>query len=98
MYAGCIVEEAGVYALYENPLHPYTHGLLNSIPHLDEKGQKRLPSIPGEVPDLIGLPEGCNFSPRCRHADERCWQVEPSLEQISTGRKVACLKVDERDE
>lgn len=98
MYAGCIVEEAGVYALYENPLHPYTHGLLNSIPHLDEKDQKRLPSIPGEVPDLISLPEGCNFSPRCRHADERCWQVEPLLEQISIGRKVACLKVDERDE
>ncbi len=98
MYAGCIVEEAGVYALYENPLHPYTHGLLNSIPHLDEKDQKRLPSIPGEVPDLISLPEGCNFSPRCRHADERCWQVEPLLEQISTGRKVACLKVDEPDE
>ncbi len=98
MYAGCIVEEAGVYALYENPLHPYTHGLLNSIPHLDEKGQKRLPSIPGEVPDLISLPEGCNFSPRCRHADERCWQLAPSLEQISTGRKVACLKVDERNE
>jgi len=98
MYAGCIVEEAGVYALYEKPLHPYTHGLLNSIPHLDEKDQKRLPSIPGEVPDLISLPEGCNFSPRCRHADERCWQVEPLLEQISGGRKVACLKVDERDE
>lgn len=98
MYAGCIVEEAGVYALYENPLHPYTQGLLNSIPHLDEKDQKRLPSIPGEVPDLISLPEGCNFSPRCRHADERCWQVEPLLEQISTGGKVACLKVDERDE
>lgn len=98
MYAGCIVEEAGVYALYENPLHPYTHGLLNSIPRLDEKDQKRLPSIPGEVPDLISLPEGCNFSPRCRHADERCWQVEPLLEQISTERKVACLKVDERDE
>jgi len=98
MYAGCIVEEAGVYALYENPLHPYTHGLLNSIPHLDEKDQKRLPSIPGEVPDLISLPEGCNFSPRCRHADERCWHVEPLLEQISIGRKVACLKVDERDE
>jgi len=98
MYAGCIVEEAGVYALYENPLHPYTHGLLNSIPQLDEKGQKRLPSIPGEVPDLISLPEGCNFSPRCRHADERCWQVAPSLEQISTGRKVSCLKVDECNE
>lgn len=98
MYAGCIVEEAGVYALYENPLHPYTKGLLNSIPHLDEKDQKRLPSIPGEVPDLISLPKGCNFSPRCRHADEKCSQVEPLLEQISTGRKVACLKVDERDE
>jgi oligopeptide/dipeptide ABC transporter ATP-binding protein len=98
MYAGCIVEEAGVYALYENPLHPYTNGLLNSIPHLDEKDQKRLPSIPGEVPDLISLPKGCNFSPRCRHADEKCSQVEPLLEQISTGRKVACLKVDERDE
>ena len=98
MYAGRIVEEAGVYALYENPLHPYTRGLLHSIPHLNEEGQERLPSIPGEVPDLISLPEGCNFSPRCRYADERCRQVAPSLKEVKSGRKIACLKIDEIDE
>ncbi len=92
MYAGKIVEEANVMELYRNPLHPYTQGLLRSIPPL-EGGADRLESIPGEVPDLIHLPPGCNFSPRCALADERCWQVEPGLLETSPGHRVACLKV-----
>lgn len=98
MYAGRIVAEADVDVLYDRPLHPYTRGLLRSIPRLEEEGQDRLFSIPGEVPDLINLPEGCNFSPRCRYADERCWEVEPQLEERASGRKVACWRLNEIDE
>lgn len=94
MYAGRIVEEAPIIDLYENPLHPYTRGLLNSIPQLD-KEEERLPSIPGEVPELIVLPKGCNFSPRCKYADERCIQDDPPLTEVALGRKVACWKVGE---
>jgi len=95
MYAGRIVEEAPVIDLYEDPLHPYTRGLLNSIPQLDQEKQERLPSIPGEVPELITLPEGCNFSPRCKYAVEKCMHDDPPLVRIAPGRKVACWKVGE---
>ena len=91
MYAGRIVEEAPVLDLYENPIHPYTRGLLNSIPQLD-KEEERLPSIPGEVPQLINLPKGCNFSPRCGYADDRCKQEDPPLMNIISGHKSACWK------
>lgn len=91
MYAGKIVEEAPVDELYANPLHPYTLGLLRSIPPLEGEAE-RLESIPGEVPDLINLPPGCNFSPRCPLADERCWQTEPELLEVSPGHRVACWK------
>ncbi|HIP99733.1 TPA: ABC transporter ATP-binding protein [Candidatus Bipolaricaulota bacterium] len=94
MYAGKIVEEAPVTGLYDRTLHPYTRGLLNSIPPL-EGGVSRLDSIPGEVPDLISLPPGCNFCPRCRLADERCWREEPPLVDFSPGRRVACWKAGE---
>ncbi|MGD2104804.1 MAG: ABC transporter ATP-binding protein [Anaerolineae bacterium] len=93
MYAGRIVEEAPVLALYEDPLHPYTRGLLNSIPQLDEEREReRLHSIPGEVPELIRLPNGCNFSPRCEIADERCAREDPCLTDVAPGRRVACWK------
>ncbi len=95
MYAGRIVEEASVVDLYENPLHPYTRGLLESIPQLDKEEQERLPSIPGEVPELITLPKGCNFSPRCKYVIEKCRQDDPSLMQITPGRKLACWKASE---
>ena len=98
MYAGRIVEEALVDSLYERPLHPYTRGLLNSILRLEEETQGTLFSIPGEVPDLIDLPDGCNFSPRCRYANERCWQLDPQLEEIAPGRRAACLRVNDIDE
>jgi len=92
MYAGRIVEEAPILDLYDNPLHPYTRGLLNSIPKLDQKRRERLPSIPGEVPELITLPEGCNFSPRCSYADERCARDDPPLMRVAVRRQVACWK------
>jgi len=94
MYAGRIVEEAPVLKLYEDPLHPYTRGLLKSIPQLDAKGERRrLPSIPGEVPELIRLPSGCNFSPRCELVDEKCTHQDPPLIEVAEGRRVACWKV-----
>lgn len=98
MYAGRIVEQAGVDELYEQPLHPYTRGLLYSIPRLEGVVQDRLFSIPGEVPDLINLPDGCNFAPRCQYASEACWKVDPPLEEVGAGRFAACLRVTEIDD
>lgn len=95
VYAGRIVEEADVDDLYERPLHPYTRGLLKSIPRLEEEGKGRLCAMSGEVPDLINLPDGCNFSPRCPYADDRCWQVDPQLEDLTHGRRVACWRFKE---
>lgn len=92
MYAGRIVEEASVTDLFDNPLHPYTRGLLHSIPKLDQKRRERLPSIPGEVPELISLPRGCNFSPRCHYSDERCQQEDPRLMTVAPRRNSACWK------
>jgi oligopeptide/dipeptide ABC transporter ATP-binding protein len=95
MYAGRIVEDASVTDLYDNPLHPYTRGLLHSIPKLDQQRRERLPSIPGEVPELITLPRGCNFSPRCHYADEKCVQDDPRLMTVAPRRKSACWKAGE---
>jgi peptide/nickel transport system ATP-binding protein len=69
--------------------------LLNSIPKLDQARRQRLPSIPGEVPELISLPAGCNFSPRCTHVFEKCLHDDPSLVEIAPGRKSACWKAGE---
>lgn len=93
MYAGKIVEEAPVNLIFEEPLHPYTIGLLGSIPKLGGKaiyGKKRLTEIPGMVPNLNDLPEGCNFHPRCFRAKKLCKEKEPSLFQMLPGRLVAC--------
>ncbi|MGD2207591.1 MAG: ABC transporter ATP-binding protein, partial [Anaerolineae bacterium] len=95
MYAGRIVEEAPITDLYDNPLHPYTRGLLHSIPKLDKERRQRLPSIPGEVPELIILPKGCNFSPRCGYVFEKCKQEDPPLLPIMPRRKAACWKAGE---
>jgi oligopeptide/dipeptide ABC transporter ATP-binding protein len=96
MYAGKIVEEAPVIPMFEEPLHPYTIGLLNSIPKLGSKaaaGKKRLSEIPGMVPSLSDLPQGCSFHPRCVRARSVCRTNEPELLEISSGRRVACWAV-----
>jgi oligopeptide/dipeptide ABC transporter ATP-binding protein len=95
MYAGNIVEKTDIIELYDEPLHPYTIGLLNSIPDIDSRSKATLPSIPGEVPDLINLPEGCNFSPRCEYAKEECRSVDPPLEEKKPNRFAACIRVSE---
>lgn len=85
MYAGEIVEEAPVEVLYKSPVHPYTKGLIASVPKLGS-GVKVLPGIPGSVPDLSMLPDGCGFAPRCIYAEERCKTEEPDLFEVSGGR------------
>ena len=87
MYAGKIVEEAPVEILFANPTHPYTQGLIASVPKLGS-GVKVLPSIPGSVPDLSAMPKGCRFAPRCKYATEKCYQEQPEL--LSVGEKQKC--------
>jgi len=93
MYAGQIVEQAGVAPLFENPLHPYTRGLINSIPILGES-KKRLDDIPGAVPNLVDLPLGCNFAPRCkarvRHKVAICEKINPDLSELLPVHTVRC--------
>ena len=90
MYAGKIVEEAEVHELYADPHHPYTIGLLRSVPRLDMGKSKRLIPIEGLPPDLIDYPTGCPFAPRCEYRTEKCEQEGPPIEQISPTRRVAC--------
>jgi oligopeptide transport system ATP-binding protein len=91
MYAGYIVEESDVFQLYENPLHPYTLSLLNSLPRVDSsRAGERLATIPGFPPDGITVMPGCPLAPRCRFAVERCMYENPQLEYFETDHKVAC--------
>ncbi len=90
MYAGHVVEEAPVKELYANPSHPYTLGLLSSLPRLDETRRSKLKSIDGLPPDLIDLPSGCPFEPRCAYVVDKCREVRPALEAIGPGHWTAC--------
>jgi oligopeptide/dipeptide ABC transporter ATP-binding protein len=94
MYAGRIVEEAPVYDLFERPRHPYTEGLLRSVPKLTEGGLKRsrLQTIEGTVPNLLDLPPGCSFAPRCRYAIDECRVGEIPLEVIDGQRASRCIR------
>ena len=92
MYAGKIVEEAPVEELFARPRHPYTQGLIRSIPRVDKAGIKtRLEAIPGTVPSLLDLPPGCRFAPRCRFAMPICTQAIPPLREVAPGHKVRCV-------
>ncbi len=92
MYAGKVVEEAPVGPLFATPLHPYTQGLIRSIPRLDLAAteHRRLEAIPGTVPSLLDPPPGCRFAARCRFATEECRTAEPALRDLAPGHRVAC--------
>jgi len=91
MYAGRIVEQAPVEMLFDAPQHPYTIGLLGSIPRLDHT-KERLAAIEGSVPDPLDPPPGCRFNPRCPFADDQCRAAAPSLREVVPGHAVACWK------
>jgi oligopeptide transport system ATP-binding protein len=94
MYAGRIVEEANVHDLYARPGHPYTVGLLNSIPRIDEKGQE-LRTIKGLPPNLMRIPPGCPFHPRCPKAQPICVEKVPPLRVVAPARGSACHFAEE---
>ncbi len=100
MYAGRIVEQTDVYTLFDEPLHPYTRGLLASIPMMGVV-KERLDTIPGSVPNLIDLPPGCKFAPRCRARVENnlqiCTEKEPDLIEYEPGHKVRCWLYQEHN-
>ena len=93
MYAGRVIEEAPVKQLFGKPMHPYTQGLIRSIPRLDRAGnaKERLEAIPGTVPNMLVPPPGCRFAPRCKFAMDRCREAVPLLREIEPNHKVACV-------
>jgi len=93
MYAGMVVEEASVEALFAHPRHPYTQGLIRSIPRIDTAAlQKvRLEQIPGTVPKLVEPAEGCRFAARCKYAVPECVAATPALREPAPGHKVRCI-------
>ncbi|MEK6407119.1 MAG: ABC transporter ATP-binding protein [Acidobacteriota bacterium] len=96
MYAGRIVEEASVREIFHNPRHPYTEGLLRSVPRLTEEGLKlrRLQTIEGAVPNLLHLPEGCEFAPRCAYVIDQCKKGEVPLIAVSDEHRARCIRYD----
>ena len=97
MYAGKVVEEASATELFARPRHPYTQGLIRSIPRIDRAAthRVRLESIAGNVPKLIEPPEGCRFAPRCKYAIPACTTATPPLRELGIGHKVACIRAEE---
>lgn len=90
MYGGRVVEEAPVDRIYSHPQHPYTQGLLASLPRLDQKGHE-LTSIEGQPPNMLREPQGCSFAPRCSYAFEPCFERTPPTMQVGPGHAAACL-------
>lgn len=93
MYAGKVMEQAEIFDLFENTRHPYTQGLLKSIPRLEGKAE-RLYTIEGVVPNLLHLPDGCNFCTRCEQANERCFKEKPCLYETGSGHGTRCFKYE----
>ena len=93
MYAGKVIEEAPVERLFANPCHPYTQGLIRSIPRIDRAAtqKQRLEAIGGMVPSLLNPPLGCRFAARCKFARPECREAEPPLREIEPGHKIACI-------
>jgi peptide/nickel transport system ATP-binding protein len=90
MYLGQVIEEADVESLFASPFHPYTQGLLKSIPQLSGDRSEKLHVIEGKVPTLHQVPKGCRFAPRCEFASQKCLEQMPELLEEENGRKVRC--------
>lgn len=95
MYLGQVIEDASTEELFARPLHPYTQGLLACIPHLGVEKGKKLPTIPGAVPPLSKIPEGCHFCTRCQYADEKCRKEQPPLTDAGNHHFIKCWKYAE---
>ena len=95
MYSGKVVEEGDAESIFAKPLHPYTKGLMNSIPKLTDD-LEFLESIEGSVPNPLKLPQGCYFNPRCKYATDECREKQPELKDMGNGHKVSCF-VAERE-
>lgn len=95
MYAGNIIETGSAEEIYHNPRHPYTLALLNSVPRLDASERVKLDAIEGLPPDLVNLPEGCSFAPRCKYIYEKCVEETPMLEIAAEGHTSACWRHQE---
>jgi oligopeptide/dipeptide ABC transporter ATP-binding protein len=95
MYAGRVMEEASTKQLFGSPIHPYTVGLMRSIPQLDST-EPRLRSIMGTVPDISSMPKGCRFCTRCQEAEPRCAESEPEMCDLGEGHRARCWKADSR--
>lgn len=93
MYAGRVVEEASVYDLFDDPQHPYTKGLIGSVPKIGQK-RDRLDSVPGNVPTPNNMPKGCKFAPRCKDAMPLCWEQEPAIASVGENRFCRCCLYD----
>lgn len=94
MYAGKVAEFASVVSIFKQPLHPYTRGLIESVPTMEKAAKRKLSSIPGQPPDLINPPTGCRFHTRCPFADELCRREEPPLTEEDPNHWVACHHID----
>ena len=94
IYTGKLLESTSISDLYNNPKHPYTKGLLNSATKLGTGRGKPLKGIPGSVPDLLNLPSGCTFHPRCDIGDDGCTIKFPDVMKVSTDHSCSCYKVD----
>jgi peptide/nickel transport system ATP-binding protein/oligopeptide transport system ATP-binding protein len=97
MYGGQVVEHADVGALYENPSHPYTQALMETLPSLDGQRRARLRTIPGQPPILAAAPAACPFAPRCAHVHDRCRRANPPLLPVGPGHEAACWLVAPED-
>jgi peptide/nickel transport system ATP-binding protein len=95
MYAGKVAEQGSVYDLFDKPSHPYTQGLLASIPRMDTVPKSKLNTIDGMVPGLLDLPDGCRFENRCSHRQARCKDGVPSIEAVSDSHSVSCFRWQE---
>jgi oligopeptide/dipeptide ABC transporter ATP-binding protein len=93
LYSARVMEQASVKELFSNPLHPYTCGLLASMPGVDHQHRHRLQAIPGNIPSALNPPKGCRFHPRCPRAIDDCVRVDPALERKAPGHDAACIRV-----